>query len=455
VALVAALAVAGWAGCPAPARGEPPPFGEDQRAQCVASFDYVWKRIRDTYWDPGLGGLDWGAARDELRPRVEQAGSRTDARRVIQDLIERLGRSHFAIIPGELYEEMQLPAGGGDWDGTAGVEVRIVEGRALVTKVEPGSPAARAGVGPGWEVTRVGKRRVARLVQALRKQLRGSTRESWLPAAAVMDHLSGRVGQKVSAQFLDGRGRTVTCELELALRKGARYAFAYLPAGYVWLEARRLQGDVGYIAFNCFLDPSRLMPAFEAAVDSFKHAQGIVIDLRGNTGGIGGMAAGMAGWFVAEEDRCLATLLMRSDTLKVIVNPRLEAYEGRLVVLVDELSMSASEFLAGGLQGLGRACVVGSRSGGAALPSVIEKLPNGDGFQYAIGQCISSNGHGLEGVGVVPDVAAPTSRPALLCGRDPALEAALAWIRSHARQARPDSWPARTIQLHSPEAIQP
>ena len=66
---------------------------------------------------------------------------------------------------------------------------------------------------------------------------------------------------------------------------------------------------------------------------------------------------------------------------------------------------------------------------GAALPSMIEKLANGDGFQYAIANYLSEGGGALEGVGVTPDVEIIPRRDELLQGKDPALEAALAWIR--------------------------
>jgi carboxyl-terminal processing protease len=69
------------------------------------------------------------------------------------------------------------------------------------------------------------------------------------------------------------------------------------------------------------------------------------------------------------------------------------------------------------------------------LPSLFEKLPNGDGFQFAIANYISEGGQPLEGVGVTPDVEAPVTRQALLAGKDPALDAAVAWIKSQ-KQAR-------------------
>jgi carboxyl-terminal processing protease len=60
---------------------------------------------------------------------------------------------------------------------------------------------------------------------------------------------------------------------------------------------------------------------------------------------------------------------------------------------------------------------------------MVERLPNGDGFQYAFASYISRNGVELEGEGVKPDVEIRPTREALLEGRDPAIEAALDWIR--------------------------
>ena len=72
----------------------------------------------------------------------------------------------------------------------------------------------------------------------------------------------------------------------------------------------------------------------------------------------------------------------------------------------------------------------GTTSAGAALPSVIERLPNGDGFQHAIANYISAGGQELEGYGVTPDQVVELERDTLLRGVDPVLNAALVWIQS-------------------------
>jgi carboxyl-terminal processing protease len=99
-----------------------------------------------------------------------------------------------------------------------------------------------------------------------------------------------------------------------------------------------------------------------------------------------------------------------------------------VAILTDEMTASTSELFAGGLQALGRARVFGATSSGQALPSLMPRLPNGDVLLHAVADMKGPGGVRWEGPGVVPDMPAPVTREALLAGRDPALDAAVAWI---------------------------
>jgi C-terminal processing protease CtpA/Prc len=87
-----------------------------------------------------------------------------------------------------------------------------------------------------------------------------------------------------------------------------------------------------------------------------------------------------------------------------------------VAILVDAHTGSTSEILSGGLKDIGRARIFGTRTAGAALPSVFKKLPNGDGFQYAIANYISEGGKPLEGIGVTPDQEVKATREAFWRG---------------------------------------
>jgi len=139
---------------------------------------------------------------------------------------------------------------------------------------------------------------------------------------------------------------------------------------------------------------------------------------------------GMAGWFIDKPDQRLGTMYTRQAPVKFIVNPRPPVYSGALAILVDGSSASTSEVFAGGMKDLGRARIFGTRTAGAALPSAIDQLPNGDALQHAMADYISEGGQTLEGVGVIPDVEVRLTREALLSGHDPVLDAAIEWIRT-------------------------
>ncbi|MGD0436021.1 MAG: S41 family peptidase [Bryobacteraceae bacterium] len=398
-----------------------------QRQLNIDSFEHVWKTIRDKHWQVKPGGLDWQAVHDELRPAIEKADSMEAARAIMNDMIGRLHQTHFGIVPGDLYSDLNSERGRGEI--TTGVDVRVVGSDVLVTSVEPGSSAANLGVQPGWKILKIAGADLGPITAKLSETYGKSSLHELMTRRAILSRLAGGAGGSIDVEFLDGDNRRVSKTLPQGEPRGPLVQFGYLYPSHVWFASSRVGGGyIGYVSFNMFLDPQRLMTQFADAVQSCAKCDGFVIDLRGNPGGIGAMAMGMAGWFIDQPDQRLGTLYMRDTTLKFVVNPRVTTFSGPLAILVDGASASTSEILAEGLKDLGRARVFGSHTAAAALPSLFEMLPNGDGFQYAIANYISEGGKPLEGLGVTPDVETPLTRQALLAGKDPALDAAIAWI---------------------------
>lgn len=412
-----------------PATAEPS-MTDAERQLHLASFDYVWTTVRDKHFDPDLGGVDWTAVRDELRPKVAEASSIDDVREVLDDMLSRLGLSHFAIIPAEVYTDLTGEDGEAiSRRATAGLDVRAVDGRALVTAVTPDLPAAAAGVRPGWEVLRVGEDDVAELFARVDEEFAGKSWRTYVLAAGVLGRFRGPEGKTVTAAFLDGEGQERELVFALVDDGQQEWRIGYFPPMKVQAEAKTVDGSIGYVAFNYFMDPLRVMPVYNGAMKDFMDADGLILDVRGNSGGIPEMVMGMIGWLV-DERRHVGTMKMRDLDLKLLAYPRPETYSGPVAVLADDFSGSAAELFAGGLQDLGRAAVIGTPTAGAVLGSTFEKLPNGDRFQYAtLNLTLAGAGISLEGKGVVPDIEAKPQRKALLEGRDPALEAAIHWIR--------------------------
>ncbi|HEU0051870.1 MAG TPA: S41 family peptidase [Longimicrobium sp.] len=412
-------------------------------ALATETFDTAWTVIARTHWDSTYNGVDWNGLRAELRPRAEAARSNEALRAVLVDMLGRLHQSHFGIIPGDVQETLsggEAPSG----QGVAGLDARLVDGRFLVTRVLPGGAAEAVGVKTGWAIDAVAGHPTADILAALARlpadtDPRVRSLHGW---SALTRYFRGDAGDSVAVRFLDAADRPVDATLVLRPATGVVTRFGNLPAMIVRVETERAPlpdgRTVGILRFNYWMPV--VARQIDEAVDRLRDTDGLVIDLRGNLGGVGGMAAGVAGHFVERRDT-LATMRMRGQSLYFVADPRrvdtrsqpVQPYSRPVAVLTDAETASTSEFFAGGLQKLGRARVFGETSAGQALPAIARRLPNGDVMMHAIADFTGPTGERFEGAGVVPDQPAPPTRAALLAGHDPALDAAKAWIASQPR----------------------
>lgn len=400
----------------------------------IQTFDAVWNTVRDKHWNPKQlealpGGGTWQSLREEYRPKVAHAPNASAARQLMRQMLARLGRSHYAINGYEPGAERLERQGG---PVSPGFSVELVEGKILVTSVKKGSPAALAGLKTGWQLTVVDSFPLAPILAKLQAQAATTIHYPLRVHQTLNNQISGDAGEELSYQFQDGRQQLQTISLTLP-NPSASAGFGFLPGVNVEREFRLLNHPsstrkTGYFRLSLFLDPVRVLPEFEAAIRACTTCRGFIIDVRGNPGGLAVMANALSGWFISQSGLRLGVMYQRDFELNFAVIPRLEALSIPLAILVDEASASTSEIFAGGLQDLKRAEVFGTRSAGAALPSLIERLPNGDFFQYAVANYVSQGGQELEGNGVLPNHVVSHTRAALLEGKDNILNAALDWI---------------------------
>jgi carboxyl-terminal processing protease len=444
-----------------------------QSANGVATFEAAWQIINDSYFDPTFHGVDWKAVRTELLPRAKQAKSAQELRAVIQEMLDRVGGSHMSLIPRELAHSIETlrqnpetegnrddaspaekppsdegtvkpnkPSRAARGEGDFGFDLRVSDQGPLVSRVDSNSPAAKAGIQSGWLLRTADGEPVQTTLASVPREL-NSREQRFIAWELLTGKLSGKPGSTGSIQFLDGTDQPVTLTLERRAEPGAPTKLGFLPTLYSRIESRSLKtparANAGCIWFNLWMVP--ILKALDEKVDEFRHADGLVVDMRGNFGGLGGMILGVSGYFLGERVS-LGTLRLRGNELQFFSNPRLvnaagepvKAYAGPLAILIDDLTLSAAEIFAGGMQAIGRARVFGQRSGGQALPAVWDKLPNGDVLYHAIGDFMAANGKRIEGNGVTPDELIPLSRKDLLQGHDAPLEAALRWIDEENRK---------------------
>lgn len=379
------------------------------------TFEQVWRTVRDTYWDTTFGGINWSDVRERYLPRALTEARSEPYHQMLSEMVGVLGQSHFSVVPP--HRVVSLASGAGPRNnGETGVTLQWVAGTLLVERVADSSPAAAAGIRPGYIVTRIDGKSPEQLYRDFRQRMRGVVLgEELARGRAAQMALAGRPDSAVRVDVVNERGDTVS----LALERAPRAATAPTE-----LETRRLDGGIAYIRLAMF--GGDVLPRFREAVRAMAGAPGLIIDLRGNPGGVADVATGIAS-LLSERDGSLGSSRFRYETRQHgFKGTGTEAYEGRVVLLVDARTASSGEVFSAGLQELGRATVVGARTAGAVLPSVMRPLPSGGALQHAISEYRTPRGTLLEGRGVVPDIAAPRpTREALLAGRDLALEEAM------------------------------
>lgn len=400
-------------------------------------LDAAWKTVRDKHYDKTLGGIDWNAVRARYEVRAVDAPDERTFYRVANEMLGELGQSHLRLTgPGDGDETTEANDGATAAafgpPGDAGLIVRLIDGRPTVARVRAGSFAERAGLRPGFRITHIGGRPLAATPPSARP-LRPVEERFYLRLAAAR-LLAGPAQSQVSVRYEDAEGRPHQVLLTREPYPGQPVTIGLLPPLYPEVTVRNL-GDVGYVAFNFFLlEP--VLAQVQRAIDDFRerHLRALIIDLRGNPGGMGAMAIPVAARLV-DKPLTLGSMTFRdfSNTLTAAPSLGVKPFLGAVVIVTDEGTASTSEMLAAGLQEAKRAVVVGDSTLGAVLPSAIEQLPGGAVLQYIVADFRTPSGVLIEGRGVQPNRRIVETQTGLLTGRDVVLDAALVAARASAR----------------------
>ena len=427
------LAAPIYAAPPAKAKPAPKTVAVSPRQKV---FDIVWRTVRDSHYDPKLNGVNWVAARAKYLPQALKAKDDAAFYAVLNALLGELKQSHLGAIPPAALKAAQTtgtntaPATGRG-SGETGITAQWIDGVPVVVRVQPNSAGADAGVKPGFVVTAINDKPLLPVIQttlsATPNRRAGEERVTvWALLSAL---LSGIRETPYMLAVTDNSGAAQTLTITPRKPTGETITFGALPPITADIETRTLAGGVGYVRFSIFL-----IPVSEPVKDAIRgfaaaKASAIIIDLRGNRGGVGVMASGIAGTLLAKETS-IGTMRTRASTLTFTAYPQDPVYTGRVVILTDEGSISTSEIMAAGLQEAGRATVIGRQTAGMVLPSQIVTLPDGGRLQFVFADFKTPKGTFLEGRGVTPDVEIPLTRETLAASTsgDPVLDAALTYL---------------------------
>lgn len=392
----------------------------------LACLDTVWNTINEQHFDSTFGGLNWDQVYTDYRQRILSVESDDELTATLNEMVQELGLSHYAVF--KLSEKKGgIPIIS---EGSLGLEARIIDGETVVTRVLDSYPASAHGLKLGMVLTRINGESVTDLLAEISEgQTPQANERDRLNALcdAVQKQFYGEPGDTVTLSYLNYNGHEHHATLTMQSRGAGHKIDDGFPPVYVDFEVRRLDGNIGYIFFNAFLPPADSL--FINAIRGMLDIDGLIIDIRGNPGGMHTVGETIASTLMSDST-LFSIFEYRDSVVEVMVGPDGEMYTGPVVILIDVTNGSASERFSGCMQSIGRASIIGEQSSGSVGPSNMTELPNGATLMYLVAQSKTSDGTILEGRGVVPNITVHRNETDLQYGIDTQLEAAVKFLHS-------------------------
>ncbi|HOG14688.1 MAG TPA: S41 family peptidase [Synergistales bacterium] len=449
----------------------PPERADFSALNWTEAFKLAHEKLSREYAFTEWKGIDWDYLYERFAPEVQFASASRDERSfylLLRQYVFSIPDGHMTLvsgnagIPAELARER---AGGG-----FGLTVAELDNtRAIAATVTPGGQAALAGIEPGAEMITWNCLPVAMAISGVpldlipyRTMRPGAFADSESPQATTENHrleqvkllVRGPVGCKATVVFrnpgsdnlrvailtaLDDKGATLDM-LDFAARPdfSDKVDFWMLPEGYGYI---RLRSEVDPKDMGAY--PAHILEQFREAIRSFiaSDAEGVIVDIRGNYGGLDELAADICGFFFTEEEfyESLEMYDRRDGSFAKIgdlaITPQEPHFDGPVVALVNPGTKSSGEGIARSLSAAPKGSTAGfhGTNGSFGLAGGEIVMPGGYTIKYPYGfsldrlgriQIDSRFGEG----GVTPDLRVPQNAQNVLAfaeGHDVELEYAV------------------------------
>ena len=353
-------------------------------------FDTVWNLVRRQYYDPDLHGLDWNAVRETWRPQAIAADDDRDLYRALSGMLDLLDDDHAGAISAAVARRQDQQR---TRRAVMGVSLARQDGdQWRIENVRVGSPAAEAGLQPGWVLQTID-------------------------------------GQSWGVDFDVEEGRAL--QLDLTDEAGALQRVSVTPRVMDPIPAFSVDASrPGVVVLRIEGFESGLGRWLGQRLAEVSPETDVVIDLRGNPGGLLLEADAALSCFLPARQEW-ATRVSRSGrpvTLSIMpgCGSLTRPVTNDVALLVDGSSRSAAELTPAALQESGRALVIGEHTAGAVLISQDSPLPDGGRLTLSRADYITAGGVRLEKRGVEPDIVVVRTAEERRAGLDPALDAAIA-----------------------------
>ena len=265
---------------------------------------------------------------------VEEPDNKALVGEAISAVLESLDPHSAYVSPEQMQKEMEMNEGS---FGGIGVEFSIVRDTVRVISTQKGSPAERAGLATGDAILSV-----------------GDTTALGISHSRIGELIRGKVGEEIRLGVLK-EGTTTPTNITI---KRAAIPIKTVDVAYTLY-------NIGYIRLNRFAEQT--MEEFRKAYESLGEVEGLILDLRGNGGGLLTEAIDLAGFFLPRKSLITTTSGRKEPPYNHYSKGKGTYTDKPLVILVDSSSASASELVSGALQDYDRAVVVGCQTFGKGL----------------------------------------------------------------------------------------
>jgi C-terminal processing protease CtpA/Prc len=403
------------------------------------AFDAMFERIRVEYPFTEDKNIDWDALYDEFAPLVEDASSSYEYYQALHEFTLRIPDGHVGVGFNDDANQYFFETNAGSFGM---VLAELSDGRVIATDVLPGYAAAGAGIEVGAEIITWEGEPVLEAVGQVEPFFGPYSTQQAKRFEQLVFLTRYPPDTRISLTF-QNQGEGVT-EADMTATAEYDSLFQWIPYFFedpiqLPVEAEVLDGNIGYMKISTFSDDVNLMAqVYEYHLEQLLESDlnGLILDLRVNLGGSGGLAADFYGYFIDEEIVVSQHAYYNHDLGEfeydeepATLEPGPLYYDGPVVVLVSQYCVSACEGFAYWLTLDERATVVGHTGTAGAFGEVGRgqyTLPGDLDMQFPTGRPETMDGELLiEGVGVLPDVVVPVTVESALGLEDAVLNAAI------------------------------
>lgn len=352
-----------------------------------------WQKIQSEYYDKSLNHQDWNRWKDRYLERIK---TKEDAYVALDSVIESLDDPYTRFLRPEEFEEQNININAKLYG--IGVNISEIAGKTIIVGILDGTPAKQAGLKPGDIISKVGNIDIKGFkINEVAKLVRGPV-NSTIKMTIIRD--------KKNIVFNIKRKEIKIKTVSLKMTDG-----------------------IAHITISSFL--SQDTPTeMEEALDKSQKAKGIILDLRGNTGGLLPNAVVIANMFLPQGN--IVSIVDRNGkSTDIEANLNYDYIKKPLVVLIDEGSASASEILSGALKDYDRAILVGKKTFGKGLVQKIETIQDENGLNITIAKYLTPSGKDINKKGIEPDYKVDYSKKDFLRHKDPQLDKAKQLIEEY------------------------